>query len=107
MSEAGYRYQEAVVTRLLGEVLVHEDLPRAESTLRSAARVLEEIGARNDLAKGLLTLAEIRWQAGDRVDCLQLLARAQETFEECGTVDELRRLHQVKERFPPPDGHSV
>ena len=86
------RRAEGVGERLLGESLMSEAPTTAAAHLETAARVLEEIGARNELAKALVALGEIRHATGDMSGARQLLERALETFDELGTLDEPPRV---------------
>jgi transcriptional regulator with AAA-type ATPase domain/tetratricopeptide (TPR) repeat protein len=86
--EVGYRYAEGVATRLLGECLAPADPAGAGALLEAAARVLEEVGARNELAKALTARAEIHRAAGETAEARSALERALALFEAAGTLDE-------------------
>jgi len=89
--EFGYRRIEGLALRLLGESLAHDD-PAAADHLEAARRILEEIGARNEVAKAFTNLASSRRAAGAREEARRLLQRALELFEELGTTDEAPRV---------------
>jgi class 3 adenylate cyclase/tetratricopeptide (TPR) repeat protein len=90
--EAGYRHLEGVATRLLGELLSAEDSVMATQHLDSAARLLEVIGARNELAKTLVATAELERSQGDQADARRLYGRALEIFDALGTLDGAARV---------------
>jgi hypothetical protein len=90
--EGGYRYLEGVAGRLLGEVLASEDPAVAIGHLEAAARILEEVGARNQCAKVLVARAGLCQAAGDRAGARQLLERALALFKALGTLDEPPRV---------------
>ena len=85
--EGGYRYQVGVASRLLGESLALEDPRTAEIHLTEAIRVLEDVGARNELAKALAALGHLRWAGGDVGEAQRLLELALALFEALGTLD--------------------
>lgn len=89
------RRAEGLGERLLGESLLADDPVAAAAHLRTAARVLEEIGARNELAKTLAAQGEVHRLAGDGAAARTLLERALAIFEELGTIDEPPRVHAV------------
>jgi len=86
------RRAEGVGERLLGESLMSEDPAAAVRHLEAASRILEEIGARNELARALAALGEVRQATGDVAGARQLLERALAIFEELGTLDEPPRV---------------
>jgi tetratricopeptide (TPR) repeat protein len=83
--EVGYRHLEGVAGRLLAEALAPD--AAAIEPLAGAMSILEEIGARNDLAKALVTEARIHGAAGDREGAADRLARATAAFQALGTLD--------------------
>ena len=93
--ELGYRHLEGVAARLLGEVLSPEAPAAAANLLEVAARLLEDMGARNELAKALLAQAYLRRTAGDPAGARQLLERALALFEALGTLDEPSRVRSA------------
>jgi hypothetical protein len=74
--------------RLLGCSLIEDDLAAAGRHLKAAERILEEVGARNEVGKTLVELAEIHRRSGDAAGARHLLQRALEIFEALGTLDE-------------------
>jgi class 3 adenylate cyclase/tetratricopeptide (TPR) repeat protein len=92
--EGGYRHLEGVAARLLGEILSADDPGGAAAHLERAVRILEEIGARDELAKALLVGAQLRRAAGDREGSRALLERARAIFEELDTRDDLARARE-------------
>src|SRR5262249_50682583 len=86
----GYRHLEGVAARLLGTVLVDVDPAVAEVQLDAAIHILEEVGARDEVARGLVSRAGLRENTGDYEGARDLLTRALTLFEELGTLDEPR-----------------
>ena len=86
------RRAEGVGERLLGESLMAADPAAAAGHLELAARILGEIGARNELAKALAARGELYGSAGDVDRARELLGRALAIFEELGTLDEPQRV---------------
>ncbi|OGL13227.1 MAG: hypothetical protein A3I14_18475 [Candidatus Rokubacteria bacterium RIFCSPLOWO2_02_FULL_73_56] len=95
--DLGYRHAEGVAQRLLGECLLGDDPAAAGVQLAEAARILEEAGARNDLAKTRLAQAELRASGGDLAAARVLLERAGAVFEELGTLEGPDRARRLRE----------
>jgi hypothetical protein len=85
--EWGYQYLEGVASRFLGEVLTPEAPEAATGHLEAAARILEEVGARNEHAKVLVVQAMLRQTVGDPAGARQCLEHALALFEAMGTLD--------------------
>jgi hypothetical protein len=49
--------------------------------------ILEAMGARNEVAKALVTRAELLWTARDAAGARRSLERAETIFQALGTVD--------------------
>jgi len=90
--EAGYRRLEGVAQRLLGESIVADDPIAAVEHLDAAIRILQEVGARNEVAKVLVAQAALRRASGDKAGGRELLQRALVLFEALGTLDEPLRV---------------
>ena len=90
--ELGYRHLEGMAHRLLGQSMVGEDPAIAALHLETAARTLEEVGARNEHAKALVAQADLRRAEGDSAGARRLLEHALSVFEALGTLDEPRRV---------------
>jgi class 3 adenylate cyclase/tetratricopeptide (TPR) repeat protein len=88
----GYRRVEGEAERLLGESLIGEDAHAAADHLTTAVRILEEVGARNELAKALAARGTLQRAAGDLVAARRFLEDALMIFEDVGTVDEPPRV---------------
>jgi tetratricopeptide (TPR) repeat protein len=88
----GYLHYEALGHRLMGACIGAEAPPAAEEHLEGALRLFERLGMRNDVAKALVTKAELRRAAGDIATARQLLHEAQAIFERLGTRDEPARV---------------
>ena len=84
--ENGYRHLEGMAERLLGEALGPDD-PTAIEHLDLANRILEEVGARNEVAKVLVARAACHRSAGDLAAARAALEQALAIFTSLGTVD--------------------
>ena len=106
----GYVHFEGVAHRLLGESLIAEAPAAANSHVEAALRIFDRIGARNDFAKALVTMAKL--QQAERKDTIarQLLEQAYAIFQKLGTRDEPARVKAVLDSLEhdvptdPPDG---
>jgi class 3 adenylate cyclase/tetratricopeptide (TPR) repeat protein len=87
---AGYLHFEGRACWLMSECL--EALAAAEEYAESAMRLLERVGARNDLGKSMVTLAALRQRSGDSGTARQLLDKAYAIFRTLGTQDEPVRV---------------
>jgi len=76
----------------MGDGLAAEAAPGAEDYVERALRILEEVDARNDLARAMLTRAALRQTAGDVATARQLLNQADAIFRALGTRDEPARV---------------
>jgi tetratricopeptide (TPR) repeat protein len=88
----GYLYLEGSACWLMGECLAPTALASAEDYVETAMRILEHVGARNDLARAMLTRAALRQRAEDFAGARQLLNRARAIFQALGTLDEPARV---------------
>jgi class 3 adenylate cyclase/tetratricopeptide (TPR) repeat protein len=86
----GYRYLEGLAEHLMAQCLVFEAPAVAVKHVTGAHRIFEAIGARNDLAKALVTRAKLSQK--DRVEARRLLSEAMAIFETLGTIDEPARV---------------
>jgi tetratricopeptide (TPR) repeat protein len=89
---AGYYVYEGKACWLIGECLAVEGSAASEDYVRTARRIFEEVGAKNDLAKAMVTHAALRQRAGDIGTAGQLLQKAYAVFEALGTLDEPSRV---------------
>ena len=83
--ETGYRHLEGVAERLLAESLTSPS--EAAPHLERGLRILEEIDARNEVAKALMGRAKLQAMAGHVEEAERDLERAIEIFERLGTID--------------------
>jgi tetratricopeptide (TPR) repeat protein len=90
--ELGYRHVEGMALAILGAALSGTAGEEAGSTLATAADVLEEVGALNDLARVKVAQARLAEGAGDRMGSANLLRSALRLFEALGTLDEAARV---------------
>lgn len=93
--EAGYRHLAGVAERCLGASLVAHDPAAAAGHLEVALQLLTEVGARNEVAKALVTQATLQLAAGDASGARHRLERALALFETLGTLDEPRRVQEL------------
>jgi DNA-binding NtrC family response regulator/tetratricopeptide (TPR) repeat protein len=98
--EAGYRYVEGVAERLAGETWVRDDPARAAEHLDRAGHLLDEIGARHELAKAWTAQAGLAGARGDHAVARALLARALAAFEALGTLDEPAHVRAALAALP-------
>jgi class 3 adenylate cyclase/tetratricopeptide (TPR) repeat protein len=92
----GYLHFEATACWLMGECLAPEAPAAAEPYVESAMGILERIGARNDLARAMVTRAALRQVAGDIADARDLLDQADAIFQAIGTLDEPTRVEAAR-----------
>ena len=92
----GYLQMEGLASWLMGECLASEAPAAAERHVEKAMAILEPIGARNDLARALMTRAALRQSAGDIAAAKQLLNQAQAIFAALGTLDEPARVEAAR-----------
>src|SRR5262249_39242063 len=90
----GYHHLEGVAERLLGEALGTD--AAASAHLERATRVLEKVGAQNDLGKVLVAEAAVLAAGGDVPAARDALDRAQEIFTSLGTLDGPRRVAALR-----------
>ena len=93
--QGGYRHAEGLVERVFGEAVAVDDPAAASEHLEAAARLLEEVGARDELARTFVAQANLRRAAHDAAAARPLLRRALELFEECGTLQEPARVRAM------------
>ncbi len=93
----GYRHFEGLSCWLMGECLAIEDPASAEPYVATAMEILGRIGARNDLARAMLTRAALRQAAEDISAAGQLLHQAQAIFDDLGTIDEPARVAAARD----------
>ena len=92
----GYLHSEGVACWLTAECLAPEDAAAAEPYVENAMEILERIGARNDLARAMVTRAALRQAAGDLAKARELLEQAGGIFHELGTLDEPARVEAAR-----------
>ncbi|TMK82206.1 MAG: hypothetical protein E6G47_01055, partial [Actinobacteria bacterium] len=95
--EIGYRYLAGVAVRLLGESLVATEPEAARRHLDAARQMLEDVDARNDLAKAVAARGTLHRTMGEHSAARQLLEEALAIFEALGTVDETVRVRGMLE----------
>jgi hypothetical protein len=88
----GYLHYEGRACWLMGEYLAADAPAAAEDHVETAMRIFERVGARNDLAKAMVTRAALRQCAGDLVTARQLLGEASAIFQTLGTHGEFGRI---------------
>ena len=88
--EVGYRHLQGIAHRLLGECIGAGAL--AAGHLETARRLLERVGARNELGKALRARAEVARRDGEHGAARDGFEQAHALFEELGTLDEPARV---------------
>jgi class 3 adenylate cyclase/tetratricopeptide (TPR) repeat protein len=88
----GYLQYEGRACWLMGECLAAEAPASAEDYVDTAIRIFEQIGARNDLAKAMVTRAALHQNAGQADTARQLFEEARGIFRTLGTRDEFARI---------------
>jgi tetratricopeptide (TPR) repeat protein len=91
----GYGHLEAIAHRLLGECLRPTDATAASQHLTVAVEALRRSGARNHLAKALVSQAALRRAQRDVSGARAALEESLAIFEEAGTLDEPRRVREA------------
>ncbi len=97
----GYLHFEGRACWLMSDCLAAEAPAAADQYSDSAMRILERVGARNDLAKAMVTRAELRRNAGDVAAARRLLDQACAIFQALGTLDEPARAAAVRAALTP------
>ena len=92
----GYLHFEGLACWLMGECLAPEDPGSAEPYVESAMGIMERIGARNELARAMVTRAALRQAAGDVATARALLEQAYAIFQALGTLDEPARVEAAR-----------
>jgi tetratricopeptide (TPR) repeat protein len=88
----GYLHYEGRACWLMGECLATESPASAEDYVKTAVRIFKRVGARNDLAKAMVTRAALCQSAGDVTTARQLLDQADAIFRALGTHAEPARV---------------
>jgi Tfp pilus assembly protein PilF len=88
----GYLHYEGRACWLMSECLAAGAPAAAEDHVETAMRIFDRVGARNDLAKAMVTRAALRQRAGDVSTARQLLEAANEIFHTLGTHGEFDRI---------------
>jgi class 3 adenylate cyclase/tetratricopeptide (TPR) repeat protein len=88
----GYLYYEGRACWLMAECLAAETPNAAEDYVETAIRIFERVGARNDLAKAMITRAALRQGTGDVASARCLLNQTSAIFQTLGTLDEPARV---------------
>jgi class 3 adenylate cyclase/tetratricopeptide (TPR) repeat protein len=90
--DKGYLQLEGRACWLMGECLAVEAPAAADDYVETAMRLSEDVGARNDLARAMVTRAALHQKAGNLESARQLLDEAGAIFEALGTLDEPARV---------------
>jgi hypothetical protein len=90
--KTGYLHFEGLSCWLMAECLMPAASACAEPYVETATNILERIGARNDLAKAMVTRAALRHRVGDIAAARQLLEAANVIFHTLGTHGEFGRI---------------
>jgi tetratricopeptide (TPR) repeat protein len=89
----GYRYIAGLAYRLIAECVAETSPLIALEHVDEALKILGSIGARNDLAKTLVTRAMLCQNSGDFAAARGMLQKAKAIFERLGTLDEPVRVN--------------
>ena len=81
-----------VIFRTLETVRYYMSKTDTATGLTIEVRILEKVGARNELAKALAARGGLQGAAGDLISARKLLESALAIFEELGTLDEPPRV---------------
>ena len=92
----GYLQLDGTACWLMAECLAREAPASAEPYVEIAMDILARIGARNDLARAMVTRAALRQAAGDFATGRKMLDRANGIFRELGTLDEPSRVEAAR-----------
>jgi tetratricopeptide (TPR) repeat protein len=92
----GYLHFEGLACWLMGECLAPEDPASAEPYIEAAMSIMQRMGARNELARAMVTRAALRQAAGDPATARHLLDRAATIFQALGTRDEPVRVEAAR-----------
>ena len=88
----GYPQYEGRACWLMAECLAAEAPASAESYADNAIRIFEQVGARNDLARALVTRAALHQNASEAETARQLFDKARAMFQALGTRGEFARI---------------
>jgi hypothetical protein len=88
----GYLHFEGRACWSMSECLAIKSPASAEDYAETAIRIFNQVGARNDLAKAMVTRAALRQSVGDAETARQLLDQAHAIFHALGTLDEPVRV---------------
>ncbi|HEU4439396.1 MAG TPA: hypothetical protein VFT36_09095, partial [Methylomirabilota bacterium] len=94
-AEMGYRHLEAVARRLLGESLLGVDPAAASRHLGDAIEAFRRSGARDHLARSLISQAALRHMRGEEARAIAALEEGLTIFREIGTLDEPARVGEA------------
>lgn len=99
---AGDRFTQSLARRGLAECLVRagsaKDLDEASDLMLSAIAVQDEIGAKPELGRSCVSLAEISKMQGNEVECGRFLGRAMRLFEDLNMRWDIARTSQLQLR---------
>jgi hypothetical protein len=94
--QTGYPHFEGLANWLLGGCDAPEAPSSAEPYVETAMEILGRIGARNDLARAIVTRAALRQANGDLTTARRLLDEADAIFQTLGTIDEPARVERAR-----------
>jgi hypothetical protein len=90
--QTGYLHYEGRACWMMAEYVAIEAPGAAADYAETATRIFERVGARNDLAKAMVTRSALRQRAGDVPTARRLLDQACAIFQDLGTLDEPARV---------------
>jgi tetratricopeptide (TPR) repeat protein len=92
----GYLHVEGTASWLMAECLAPEAPSSAEPYVEKAMKILERIGARNDLARAMVTRAALRQAIGDISTASALLDEAHAIFQALASLDGPSRVDAAR-----------
>ena len=105
--ENGYCYLEGLAHRLKAECLATESPKLAIQHVAEAEQIFKATGARNDLARSLVTHAKLCKKRGNFAEAQGLLEEAVAIFEALGTIDEPAQVRAALAALPGADGEAA
>ena len=87
-----YRYVAGLAHRLIADCVTATSPIVAQEHVDEALKIFDSIGARNDVAKTLVTRAVIYENSGELITARRMLEEAGALFEQLGTLDEPMRV---------------
>jgi len=98
--ESGFRHLEGMAYRVLGEIYSEAKSNEPKKYIEDSIRILNEVGAKNELAKSYLSLGRLYKEKGEKAKAKKYLTQALHIFEKLGTLHEPEKarklIHELK-----------